>query len=74
MPQIEHKRFTASTPGEAFIQHLHEVAAVHWPRKDLSKSKPGKVASKHAPSWFNWQTAAAPNKAHRVAWKKKFTV
>jgi hypothetical protein len=74
MPQIQQKRFTATTPGEAFIQHLHEKAALHWPRKDLSKPKANQKSSSRAPGWFNRQTAAAPGKAHRVAPKKKFSM
>ena len=70
--RVEKPRQLFSNPTDAFMQHLHEVAAVHWPRKDLSK---GKAAAVPKPKvTFNRQTASAPNKTHRVAPKKKYTI
>ena len=68
--------FIASNPSEAYIQHLHEVAALHWPRKDLG-GKPGqnrneKLPNKVAPPFnFNRKTSNSPTKAHPAMRKRK---
>ena len=63
--------YSASSPHEAYVQHVIEQAAVHWPHKELG----GKQKTSGKPlSWFNRQTASSPTKNHRVAPKKKYTI
>ena len=65
-------QYSARNPTEAFMQHLTEVAAVHWPHKELSSKGKGKTTGKPV-AWFNRQTASSPMKNHRTAPKKKYT-
>lgn len=69
--RVEKQRQTFDNPSQAFMQHLHEVAAVHWPRKDIAKGKAAKPAGNKIQ--FNRQTASHPTKTHRVARLKKYT-